>query len=457
MGSNVVYIKSGQEFTSDILKDLINSHLQNDVPRLKQLYQQYKGNHAILGRKMPDPTKPNNKLVNNFYGQIVDDVLGYFLGIPVIIQHNFDDDIQEQLDIIFSENDKDDLFMEIGKEISIKGKSALLVYQDENSRTRLAQIPAEEVIFIYDNSKPDELLYAIRVYELEQVQSSGEVKRIRYVEVYDKNTITYYIEDEGEYVLDNGRPNPVPHIFEDVPIVPFVNNKEEMGDFEKIITLVNDYDRVISDASNEQEAFRNAYLVLINMIADKELVERLKQEGILALDEDGDARFLTKNIQTDVLENHLNRLEENIYRFAQVPNLSDEKFAHNLSGVAIKFKLFSLENKCITKERKMIKSIKKILKLLAKPIKVITGKEMRLVDITIKFTRNVPANLLEVSQVVTNLNGLVDKHTLLSLLPFVDDPDVVLELLQKEEEWYNFDLSKYHPIDEEAGAIDKEV
>lgn len=454
MGSNVVYIKSGQEFTSDILKDLINNHLQNEVPRLKQLYEYYKGNHTILERNMPDPTKPNNKLVNNFYGQIVDDILGYFLGIPVIIQHNFDDDIQEQLDIIFNENDKDDLFMEIGKEMSITGKSALLVYQDENSRTRLAQIPAEEIIFIYDNSKPDELLYAIRVYELEQVQSSGEVKRIRYVEVYDKYTITYYIEDEGEYVLDNGRPNPVPHIFEDVPIIPFVNNKEEMGDFEKIITLVNDYDRVISDASNEQEAFRNAYLVLINMIADKELIERLKQEGILALDEDGDARFLTKNIQTDALENHLNRLEENIYRFAQVPNLSDEKFAHNLSGVAIKFKLFSLENKCIIKERKMVKSIKKVLKLLAKPIKVITGKEMRLVDITIKFTRNVPANLLEVSQVVTNLNGLVDKHTLLSLLPFVDDPDVVLELLQKEDEWYNFDLSNYHPIDEEAGVIE---
>lgn len=454
MDSNVVYIKSGQEFTSDILKDLINNHLQNDVPRLKQLYRFYKGNHTILERKMADPTKPNNKLVNNFYGQIVDDILGYFLGIPVIIQHNFDDDIQEQLDIIFNENDKDDLLMEIGKEMSIKGKSALLVYQDENSRTRLVQIPAEEVIFIYDNSKPDELIYAIRVYELEQVQSSGEVKRIRYAEVYDRHTITYYIENEGEYVLDNGRPNPVPHIFEDVPIVPFVNNKEEMGDFEKIITLVNDYDRVISDASNEQEAFRNAYLVLINMIADKELIERLKQEGILALDEDGDARFLTKNIQTDALENHLNRLEENIYRFAQVPNLSDEKFAHNLSGVAIKFKLFSLENKCIIKERKMVKSIKKVLKLLAKPIKVITGKEIKLVDITIKFTRNVPANLLEVSQVVTNLNGLVDKHTLLSLLPFVDDPDVVLELLQKEDEWYNFDLSSYHPIDEEAGDIE---
>lgn len=455
MGSSVVYIQTGQEINGEVLKDLIDSHLRDEVPRLTELYNYYKGKHKILDRKLPDPTKPNNKLVNNFYGQIIDDIVGYFLGIPIIIQHNTDDEIQEQLDIIFQENDKDDLLMEIGKEMSIKGRSALLVYQDEESNTKLAHIPAEEVIFIYDTSKTDELRYAIRVYELEQVNSTGETEKIRYAEVYDKYSITYYIEEEGEFILDDGRPNPVPHIFEDVPIVPFVNNKEEMGDFEKIITLVDDYDKIISDASNEQEAFRNAYLVLINMIADTELVERLKQEGILSLDEDGDAKFLTKNIQTDALENHLNRLEENIYRFAQTPNLSDEKFAHNLSGVAIKFKLFSLENKCIIKERKMMKSIKKVLKLLAKPIKVITGKDLKLIDIGIKFTRNVPNNLLEVSQVVMNLNGLVDKHTLLSLLPFVDDPDVVLDLLQKEEEWYNFDLSNYHPT--EGEVLDKGV
>ena len=47
-----------------------------------------------------------------------------------------------------------------------------------------------------------------------------------------------------------------------IPIITVYNNEEQMSDLEKIETLVNDYDKVLSDVSNEFEAFRNAYLML---------------------------------------------------------------------------------------------------------------------------------------------------------------------------------------------------
>lgn len=53
-----------------------------------------------------------------------------------------------------------------------------------------------------------------------------------------------------------------PHIFGKIPIITLYNNEEEMSDLEKIESLVNDYDRVMSDISDEFEAFRNAYLVI---------------------------------------------------------------------------------------------------------------------------------------------------------------------------------------------------
>lgn len=53
-----------------------------------------------------------------------------------------------------------------------------------------------------------------------------------------------------------------PHIFGRIPIITVYNNEEQMSDLEKIETLVNDYDKVLSDVSNEFEAFRNAYLML---------------------------------------------------------------------------------------------------------------------------------------------------------------------------------------------------
>ncbi|CAM5244104.1 hypothetical protein LSPH24S_06356 [Lysinibacillus sphaericus] len=52
----------------------------------------------------------------------------------------------------------------------------------------------------------------------------------------------------------------------------------------------------------------------------------------------------TKEVNDQMIENHLNRLEENIMRLAKSVNFSDESFAGNTSGVAMKFKLMALEN-----------------------------------------------------------------------------------------------------------------
>ena len=54
--------------------------------------------------------------------------------------------------------------------------------------------------------------------------------------------------------------------------------------------------------------------------------------------------------------------------------------------------------------------------------------------ITFTFSRAMPKNLLEISQIVSNLWGKVGKKTLLSQIPFVSDPDEELEIVKKEAE-----------------------
>jgi SPP1 family phage portal protein len=434
---------------SKMIQELVTAHYKSDVGKFNKLYALYCGEHDIAERVITDVNKPNNKLVNNYYGQIVDDVTGYFLGKPIVV--NIDSERQQdQLDAIFSENEADDLFMEVGKEMSIKGKSAIMIYQDEEAMTQLIRLPAEQTIFIYDASKQNQVLYALRVYELNVATSSAvssaqaKPEPVKYVEVYDAVEITYWKEVNGNYFLDDTREvNPEPHIFGDVPLVEFENNEEQMGDFEKVISLVNDYDKIISDQSNEHEAYRNAYLVLKNMVLSSDSLQKLKEQGVIEVMENGDAKFLTKDVQTDAVNAHLDRLEENIYKFTQIPNLSDEKFAGNLSGVAIKFKLFSMENKCIVKERKMTKAIRKLLKLISVPLGIKSAEKFDMTKVQVIFSRNVPDNLHEIAEVVGLLNGVVDKETLLSLLPFIDDPTYILEKLQAEQDIYAKDMAKF--------------
>ena len=162
-------------------------------------------------------------------------------------------------------------------------------------------------------------------------------------------------------------------------------------------------------------------------------LQKLKDEGIVEVTDQGDMRFVTKEIQTDAINSHLERLEKNIHKFAQVPDLSDENFAGNLSGVAIRFKLFGLETKCITKERKMDKAIRQLIEVLSVPLRVITGKDVDMRQVKIEFKRNIPANITEIVDVVCKLDGKVDDETLLSLLPFVDNPKEVLEKIKKQK------------------------
>ena len=55
-------------------------------------------------------------------------------------------------------------------------------------------------------------------------------------------------------------------------------------------------------------------------------------------------------------------------------------------------------------------------------------------NLKVEFSRNVPNNLTEIVDTVTKLDGKVDKETLLSLLPFIDNPKEVLEKLEADKE-----------------------
>ena len=465
--------------STTFLEEVISYHKKKVAPKYKKFQKLYENKHKIANRPKKDENKPNNKLANDFFGQIIDNTVGYFLGKPIILNYTEpvkkkpitepvdvgvdlteikDTVVQDALDTVCNDNDKDDLFMEWGKEAMIKGLSHLLAYQNEESKTKFMRQSPEDIVLVYKNSSTKELQWGIRLYDIDTEDTKSTT---HYAEVYDDTGYDVFkcVEGgKGSTISTNGYTfvERKTHIFGRVPIVTMYNNEEQMSDIERVETLVNDYDKVLSDVSNEFEAFRNAYLMLKNMIAGTDSISKLKDEGILEVMENGDAKFITKQIQTEALENHLNRLEKNIYKFSQVPDLSDENFAGNLSGVAIRFKLFGLETKCIIKERKMEKAIKDLFRVISAPLKVQTNKDVDVLNLEITFTRNIPNNITEIVDTVTKLDGKVDKETLLALLPFIDNPKEVLEKLKADVEAERQSTDPYAPnnmVNDEANLF----
>lgn len=427
------------QVTSEIIRDLIDGHAKRRAEMIR-LYERYRADACgvpIFQRQVPDYEAINNKLNNDFFSEIIDTKIGYFLGKPIVYDVPNEeglDAFEEKIQLFRTRNNVEDLDSETGKYAAICGYGARLLYIDQDGQEAAMNLPPWEVIFIYDRSI-DEPQYAMRYYKVTVSQDGRKTERWR-VEWYDAENVTFYIEDDnGDFVLDDSEEkNPRPHMFDGVPVIEFPNNEERQGDAEKVLSLIDAYDRTLSDVNNEIEAFRLAYMAFYGFVPDKETLEEAKQTGAFGIpnaDAGAKIEFITKNLNDTVIENHLNRLEANILRFAKSVNFTDEQFAGNLSGVAMRFKLFALESKCITAERKFSAALRRQFKILSSAWQK-KGVPADYTKVKFTFTRNLPVNIMDEAQATALLKGLVSERTRLGLLSFVQDVEAELEQMDRE-------------------------
>jgi SPP1 family phage portal protein len=118
--------------------------------------------------------------------------------------------------------------------------------------------------------------------------------------------------------------------------------------------------------------------------------------------------------------------------------MTDENFASNASGVAMKYKLMGLENKVGVKETEFEKGLRRRIELVYSVMRKVNG-EMDYLDINIVFTRNLPADLTESVDTVIKLDGVISDETRLALLPMDIDPAEELEKVE-EKKLQNYSL-----------------
>src|SRR5690606_35381363 len=73
------------------------------------------------------------------------------------------------------------------------------------------------------------------------------------------------------------------------------------------------------------------------------------------------------------------------------------------------------------KERYFIQGLRERLKLFANVLKV-KGKAVDVSDVKITMTRNLPANDVEIANMISQLSSSVPNETLIGQLSFIDDP-----------------------------------
>ena len=416
-----------ENISNDLIKKLIENHAV-EKERILKLKEYYKNNNAIKNREQSDPNKPNNLLSHGYARYITDSYCGYFLGKPVVYKSN-NEALLEQINENFIYNDEAGNNIALAQEASIAGCAYEVMYIDENSDLRFKAVNSEELIAVYDNTIEEKLQFAIRYYDVYSLEDED----IKEVVLYTKNEVVYY-DFKDDNLTEKSRES---HYFNDVPVTDYENNNNRLGDYEPVISLIDAYDKAQSDTSNDFEYFTNALLVVSGVVmeSDNEQPLNFKDNRVLNFaDTNSKAEYLIKNINDSALENYKDRLNNDIHRFSNVVNMSDQNFGGNLTGIAIKHKLTGMEYITGIKETKFKKGLMRRIELATTVLNIKTSDVYLYTEIKPVFTRNMPTNEEELTNLAKSLVGIVSDQTVLSMLPQVDDVVAEMEMIAKEKE-----------------------
>ncbi|WP_211235571.1 phage portal protein [Fictibacillus gelatini] len=416
-----------------IIKKVLDWHKPHR-DKMIGLFNRYDGEGIpIQSRVIKDPKKPNNKLIHDYRGYIIDQVVGYLFGKPIGYQIDKRDYTDAQFKVFKDKlsdftvlNAVDDLDGELGKLMSICGYASRLLYIDTDGNERIMNVFPWESVFIENKGV---VTNAIRYYTVKNEKDEDITK----VEWYDDSNVMFFIQRDDEFIPDVSEKHSS-HLFNYVPLILFPNNDEEKGDFEKTETLIDAYDKIMSDSVNEIETFANAYMKFKGADVDAEVIENAKQTGAFEVDENGDVDFITKNINDTFVENNKKTLNENIHKFSSSVDMTDEKFSGgSQSGESRKWKMLSLENKAGKKALKFSKGLRQQFKVLCSAW-ARKNIPLNYLDIFWEFKRNVPIDLLYIGDYSQKMKGIHSDRTLFSQIPYIDDVDYELDLMRQERE-----------------------
>ncbi|GCA66023.1 hypothetical protein KGMB01110_04590 [Mediterraneibacter butyricigenes] len=419
---NLYRLPSEEELTDDKLNEFIARHAAECSFRYRQLQDAYETEYPIFLEPAKPKWKPDNRIAVNFAKYIVDTMNGFFIGHPIKLQVDDDEAVKNYVELLDQYNDQDDNNAELSKICSIFGKGYEMYYVDEESNICITYLSPMDAFVIYDDSVLQRERYFVRLYvDADQVLhgSLSDEEKVRWFTIKGK-----LVWDEDEKL----------HGFDGVPATEYVENKERMGIFEPVLTMINAYNKAISEKANDVDYFADAYLKILGPLLEEDELKHVRDDRIINFDGDAEqviVDFLQKPDGDTTQEHLIDRLEKLIFQISMVANISDENFGTS-SGIAMKYKLQAMSNLEKTKERKFTSGMNRRYRLIfSNPVSGM--KKDAWVKIHPHFTPNFPANLQEEAEIARNIDGLVSQETQLGVLSIVDNTTEEIKRMDDEK------------------------
>ncbi len=401
--------------------------------RLNHLKATYHGAHDILQR-CRNRGAPNHRLSHDIPGYIVALTSGYLVGEPV--QYTTSKDWEDGMDIVrkvLSLNLSSTVDSELATDAAVCGRGVEVYYADEMGMPRFCQADATSAFVVYDDTVEHRPAFGVLLSDKCDEHFQKVSQRIT---IYtDQMRIEWErLGSQCPYEISRE-----PHFFGQVPMTEFWNNERTRGDFEGVLNLINAYDALQSDRVNDKQQFTDALMVIYGATVEededgKTLQQRLRETRTLEMPaSDAKVEYLTKTLSESDTEVLKDSIKSDIHKLSFVPDLSDREFGGNVSGVAMEYKLFGLEQLTKIKERWFREGLISRLRCLLYFLRISGYDVPDVQQIQPCFSRSLPVDQLAVAQTIRTYEGLVPTEILLSQIPFVEDAKALLEKLPQTE------------------------
>lgn len=402
---------------AEALGAAVGEFLRTVRPERQRLYDYYRGEQSVdKGETVRG--RPNNRLRAPFPRYITEVHTGYFLGISPTLAYG-DAAAGAHYAALSRTLSLPHLYFDIGRDMSICGVGFALVWA-ERSGVRVCRCDPCDCFAIRSSEAGSPLLATVRLF----AGREGELRGV----LYTPELLVSFVWSGGSVTLGTAEKN----LLHTIPLLPFYNNCQGTGDFEMVTGLVDAYNLLLSGAMDDMQSVANAFLALYGMQGTTQKdIEQANRTRILSLSEGGRAEFVVKNLNHEALGQLEVNLRRSILQLSMTPDLCDEHFAGNSSGVALQYKLWGIEQVRAAKERTFTDGMGTLLAALTAGERLLgCGVDLRGGEMT--FYKNLPQDYAALVSTLLSLSPLLSKRTILENLPWV--ADVQEELKRKAEE-----------------------
>jgi hypothetical protein len=413
-----------------------------------------------------------------FESEIVDNRVNLGLSKPFTITAA-DKTQQQSVEGLYNYNNLHVMSKEIMRNTGACGASAVYLFQPEDGDAATIEMmplrPWEYAVF--RNSR-GQVVYALRIwaeaialesdegaiYNLNEAMKEagatpkeGAIVNLLKCEYIDADNYYYFRGQKASYTdslayqdtalqpdeLQQERQG-APNLFNMAPIVDIQGLKGRRPYYFNSLTWIDAYNILTTDSISEFDAVRSAILVLKNYgLADtvdedgattETVKAKMKRMRAITIDDNGEVKWLIKDIQVDALKTIESILRRNIDRFSNNIDYSDPDVYGRATNLAVVTRIQGAKNaaKDMCDQFEIaLNNIIKICNNIWQPL----NKAVDITKLEIEFVYDMPVNTQEeVNNFVSMKGAGISAEDALSTLSFVKDPAAWAERMNDEME-----------------------